>query len=304
MKKVFASVALSTSLLALAACNNGDDSEATAPNGGDDSQVLVEIDGAQVTQNELYEAMKEQAGKQVMQQLVTEKILDNKYDVTDEEVDAEFARLKEGFEDEETYEQALEQSGQSEEDLRDEIYSFKLQQKALTDGVEVAEEDVQTFYDRMGTQVKASHILVEDEETANEVKEKLDNGGSFEELAKEYSTDGSAQQGGDLGFFGPGQMVKPFEDKAYSLEVDEISAPVETEHGFHIIKVTEKKDSEEEVEAFEDMKEDITMQLKLSKADPMKVQELINSAKEDIKYNDAFFEGLFEQNQMMMPPGM
>src|SRR5690625_7906522 len=75
----------------------------------------------------------------------------------------------------------------------------------------------------MKYELEASHILVEDEELANEIKGKLDKGEDFADLAKEYSTDSSAEQGGELGFFTVGSMVPPFEDAAYNLEIDEIS---------------------------------------------------------------------------------
>ena len=95
-------------------------------------------------------------------------------------------------------------------------------------------------------QVEASHILVEDKATAEKVLKKLKNGGDFAELAKEYSTDeGSAANGGSLGYFGKGEMVAEFEDVAFKLEVGKISEPVKTEYGYHIIKVTNKKEAKE-----------------------------------------------------------
>ncbi|TDQ35391.1 peptidylprolyl isomerase [Aureibacillus halotolerans] len=302
MKKVLVSVTLSASLLALAACSNNDNTSESTPN-EDNSPVLVEVDGAQVTKDELYDAMKTQAGKQVMQQLVTEKILANKYEVTEEEVNAELEVVKENFDgDEDAYTQALEQSGQSEEQLKESIRFVLLQQKAATEGVEVTDEEVQQHYDRLQTQVKASHILVEDEATAKEVVEKLNAGESFEDLAAEYSKDSSAQNGGDVGYFGPGQMVQPFEDAAYSLEVGAVSDPVQSDFGFHIIKVTDKKPSEEEVEPLEDMRDEIVKQLKLKEADQANIQELIDAAKENIEYKDEFFEGLLDTPQMPQMP--
>ena len=95
-------------------------------------------------------------------------------------------------------------------------------------------------------QVKASHILVDTEEKANEVKAKLVNGGDFVQLAKEYSTDTATKDnGGDLGFFGSGVMAPEFEKVAFSLNVGGVSDPVKTEYGYHIIKVIDKKDAQE-----------------------------------------------------------
>lgn len=90
-------------------------------------------------------------------------------------------------------------------------------------------------------QVKASHILVNTQAEAIALQKKLATGTSFEQLAKQYSKCPSGANGGDLGFFGKGQMVKPFEDAAFSLPVGSVSAPVQTEFGFHLIKVTAKK---------------------------------------------------------------
>lgn len=88
--------------------------------------------------------------------------------------------------------------------------------------------------------VRASHILVDTEEEALELKKRIENGESFESLAQEYSKCMSREKGGNLGFFKRGQMVKPFEDAAFSLPVGVVSDPVKTEYGWHLIKVTSK----------------------------------------------------------------
>ena len=88
------------------------------------------------------------------------------------------------------------------------------------------------------TQVRASHILVEDEATAKNLKTQIEGGASFEAMAKEHSSCPSKAKGGDLGWFGKGQMVKPFEDAAFSTPEGKLSAPVKTQFGYHLIKVT------------------------------------------------------------------
>ncbi len=93
----------------------------------------------------------------------------------------------------------------------------------------------------MASQVRASHILVEDKQKAQNIKEQLDNGKSFEQLAKEASECPSSEKGGDLGFFSKGDMVKPFERKAFDMEEGEVSDPVKTKFGFHLIKKTGEK---------------------------------------------------------------
>ncbi len=89
--------------------------------------------------------------------------------------------------------------------------------------------------------VKASHILVDTKDEAVELKNRIDKGESFEMLAQKYSKCPSGRSGGDLGYFKRGQMVKSFEDVAFSLPVNEVSNPVETEFGWHLIKVYDRK---------------------------------------------------------------
>jgi parvulin-like peptidyl-prolyl isomerase len=88
----------------------------------------------------------------------------------------------------------------------------------------------------MSNKIRCAHILVKNETTAKEVAAKLAAGESFAKLAEQYSTDGSRKRGGDLGFFGRGMMVKPFEEAAFKLNKGEISGLVKTEFGYHIIK--------------------------------------------------------------------
>ena len=93
----------------------------------------------------------------------------------------------------------------------------------------------------MTTEVKASHILVKTEQEAKDLYNEIANGKDFAEVDEEKSLCTSGQNGGDLGFFGKGMIVKPFEDAAFSLEVGELSQPVETQFGWHLIKMIDKK---------------------------------------------------------------
>ncbi|MDR1893479.1 MAG: peptidylprolyl isomerase [Spirochaetales bacterium] len=88
---------------------------------------------------------------------------------------------------------------------------------------------------------KASHILVKDENTARELLKKLKTGANFEAVAREHSTCPSKSQGGDLGWFGPGKMVREFESACSKIGVGSLSDPVKTQFGYHIIKVTGKR---------------------------------------------------------------
>jgi parvulin-like peptidyl-prolyl isomerase len=94
----------------------------------------------------------------------------------------------------------------------------------------------------MAEEVRASHILVDNEEHANQIKLELERSDkTFAELAEEKSEGPSADNGGDLGFFGRGDMVKPFEKEAFEMDVGEVSDPVKTEFGWHLIKKTDER---------------------------------------------------------------
>jgi parvulin-like peptidyl-prolyl isomerase len=90
----------------------------------------------------------------------------------------------------------------------------------------------------MSTKIRASHILVEKQSQALKVQEELKAGADFRELARKYSTCPSGKKGGDLGQFGRGQMVKEFEVAAFALKQGQVSEPVKTQFGYHIIKRT------------------------------------------------------------------
>lgn len=111
----------------------------------------------------------------------------------------------------------------------------------------LAEEDIAALYAERYTtaepeeEVHAAHILVETEEEANELVTLLEGGADFANLARERSTGPSGPQGGDLGWFSRGQMVQPFEEAAFALEAGAISAPVQTQFGWHVIKLMERR---------------------------------------------------------------
>ncbi len=131
--------------------------------------------------------------------------------------------------------------------------------------IDLSEDDLQTYFEEhrtqydTGAQVEASHILVEDEETGQELLARLEDGDDFAELAREYSTCPSAARGGDLGWFGRGRMVPEFEEAAFALEVGETSGLVKTDFGFHIISVTDRQ-TEEEAQ-FDELREQIRADL-------------------------------------------
>ena len=131
-----------------------------------------------------------------------------------------------------------------------------LWQVEIANKVNITDQMVKDLYDKRGTEFNAAHILVQDEALANEIAKKAKAGEDFAELATQYSKDpGSAAKGGDLGWFTVGRMVKPFEDAVVALKDGEISDPVKTNYGYHIIKRIATRTRQQE--PFEKVKENL-----------------------------------------------
>lgn len=230
-------------------------------------EVVAKVGNNSISKDDLYTMMVDQYGEAALDTLIADKIVELESDkkdikVKDSEIEAELETLKSSYENDEAFNQALTSSGASMESVKENIRSYLLTEKLLNDRVTITDDQIKEYFEAnketfaQQEQVQASHILVEDEAAAKEVKKKLDDGGDFAQLAKEYSTDTSnAESGGELGFFSKGDMVAEFEEKAFSMKTDEISDPVKTEFGYHIIKVTDKKDAKEAV--LEDHQEEV-----------------------------------------------
>lgn len=126
----------------------------------------------------------------------------------------------------------------------------------------ITDADVRARYDKEvaasppQNEIRARHILVKTEDEAKAVIKELDGGAKFEDIAKVKSTDGAAAEGGDLGYFGPGQMVPEFEKIAFTTEVGQYTkVPVKTDFGFHVIKVEDKR--AKQPPAFDQVKDQI-----------------------------------------------
>lgn len=221
------------------------------------SETVATVDKEKITQEQLNEELNKQYGASVLSMMISNKVVDleadkEKVKVTDKEIQAELDKMVEQYGGQDTFNTLLAQNGLTEDVFKEQIEQNLKVTKILEPSIEITDDEIKTYFEdnkeSLDTpeQVEASHILVEDEETAKEVKKKLDEGGDFAELAKEYSTDTQTKEsGGELGYFPTGQMVEEFDKAAFAMDVDEISDPVKTDYGYHIIKVTGKQEAKE-----------------------------------------------------------
>ncbi|GAB4425147.1 MAG: peptidyl-prolyl cis-trans isomerase [Thermodesulfovibrionales bacterium] len=176
------------------------------------------------------------------------------------------------------------------EDFKKLTLISQLLEKEIEEKVKVSDKDVKDYYEShkkdftANNQVRASHILVKTEDEARGIVEQVKKGGDFAKIAKAKSMDtGSAKNGGDLGFFSRGQMVPEFENVAFNLKVGEVSGPVRSQYGYHIIKVTERKEGK--VVEFEKIKDLLSQRLTAEKQKEIfdsYINNLRNSYKVDI----------------------
>lgn len=242
------------------------------------------------------------AKKSVLNQLVTEKIflkkadelkLTEDKDKIDEEINKQFDEIKASFGDDDKFQEQLKLAGLTEEKFRDAIRKQVVGQKVndyIFKDVSVSDEDVKNFYDENKDTkfvdqpgAKISHILVKDEETAKEIKTKLNNGEDFAKLAAQYGTDGTKDKGGDLGFieYINSNYDKDFMEVAKTLGEGQISEPVKTQFGYHIIKATELR-KDPVVKEFDSVKDQIKSYLDKTKKDEQ-YKSTLDQWKQDLK---------------------
>ena len=247
---------------------------------------------------------------QAIQQLVSAELLYQagqklEFKELEKQVEAKLAQGRAKFTNEQDFAKAIKELEMDEKDLKDytrrDLIITNFVEKTIVPKVAISEADARKFYDQNPDKftkpesVRASHILIGSDakatadekkkarEKADKLRKDLAGGADFATLAKENSTCPSSKQGGDLGYFGKGQMVPAFEQSAFSLKKDEISDVVETQFGYHIIKQIDKKGAEK-VE-FNDVKpriEDFLKNQKVGSAVNEYLAEVRKSAKVEI----------------------
>lgn len=135
----------------------------------------------------------------------------------------------------------------------------KVVETAVTDATLQAAYDERFKDFQPQTEYRAAHILVDSKEKAEELKAQIDGGADFAELARTHSSDGAAANGGDLGWFGTGMMVKPFEDAVVAMEAGQVTGPVETQFGWHLVKLHETRQSQ--APSLDDLREELAAEI-------------------------------------------
>jgi foldase protein PrsA len=281
---LFASV-----LLALTGCGELFDPAAAVVNGEKITVAEVEEDLELFTASPEFERLSQQqeAGpltRSVEQQILSEKIrvavlqpeaAERDITITDEDVAARIEEIKADFPNEGAFDETLKEQGLTlprlEEIVRLNLLEERLRAEVTAD-VGADDDELRAFYDAnidRYRETRAQHILVEDGKRAATIVQQLRAAPAsqvddlFARLAKRFSTDRSnADAAGDLGYFRPGDFVEDFEKAADQLKEGEISNPVRTEFGFHIIRVNDRR-----IAAFEDVQEQISEELGAGAAD-------------------------------------
>ncbi len=217
------------------------------------SDVVAVVNGEKITRDELYKLMYAKIGRDTLEELISDKLVMQEakkrgVSVSEEEIAREIDRVKRNFSSEAEYYYTLAMYGMTEDDLKNHFRTDLLARKIIALDIKPTEEQLKAYFEdnkhlfAHGEQVRARHILVATEEEAKEAKRRLAAGEDFADLADELSLDSwSAARGGDLDYFEYEDMDPAFAAVAFALEIREISEPVETVYGWHIIQAMDRK---------------------------------------------------------------
>jgi foldase protein PrsA len=227
---------------------------------------VATVNDEQITQLDLYERLAVEGGQATLDGLVTERLIeqaarDANVTITPDEVDKEIAKIRDRIGGEDAFQEAMAAQNLTLDRLKGYTTLDLKITKLLTKDLAMDDTTLQTYFqtniNQFDTrQVHARHILVSTVEEATAIKAELDAGADFDGLARARSTEpGAAESGGDLGYIKYGDTSPAFEAAAYSLNVNEISEPVQTEDGWHVIQLIEVQG---EKPNYEDVKEQVT----------------------------------------------
>jgi peptidyl-prolyl cis-trans isomerase C len=219
---------------------------------------------------QLPDAMEQRLKQQVIQKMISDELLLQKagtlgIQIEAKTVDDEINKIKGRFKDQAQFLARIKSAGLDEKQLREQIHQqaviSKLIEKEIVPNVTISDDELKKYYDanmdkfRRQARVRARHILMKTDKDASEdqkaearkklqeIQKKILAGEDFSALAKAHSEGPSNVKGGDLGYFTKGRMVKPFEEVAFKLAPNEVSDIVETQFGYHLIKVVDRQEA-------------------------------------------------------------
>lgn len=229
-----------------------------ASNGEDEGKVVAIVGSEKLTLGDL-NRMWDELSPQVKGSIRKEDLINRWIDIQLLWLEAK----RKGIERDKNFKKRL-------KEMRKQIAAEELIRKEIVEKVVVSEGEIKEYYEKNISsfvepeRIRVRHIMTSTEEKAKEVLEKLNAGGDFEQIAKQYSEDPMSKEiGGDIGFIQRGEVIKEFEDAAFKLGVGEISPIIKTQFGYHIIRVDEKV--EQRQKGFEEVKNEIKSKILLEK---------------------------------------
>jgi foldase protein PrsA len=284
--RVLAVLAIATGLT-FTACSKGPDIASVNGQGIPRAEFDAKVDTSTQAKGALFQLVQ---GALIEQYAASNHIAVSDAEVTKREDEIK-ARYPAG-----QFDAILKQQNLTEADVRKILRQQVILAKAVDPTIKITDAEIKSYLDKQHAvldtqaQVRARHILVADQKTANDIEAKLKAGAKFEDMAKQYSTDPSTKvKGGELGFFSKTQMVPAFANAAFSQAVGAIGPPVHSPFGWHIIQVEEKKPAT--VATFANSKDKISERLK-QQQESLQIPILLNTmrAKANIVINDPLLQ--------------
>lgn len=230
--------------------------------------TVAVVNGRVITKKMMYEEMNRRVGAETLQAIVDDTLVMQEaalknLKLTDEELKAEMDRIiLDQYGSEESFQQLLQYYGLTRKQVEDNSRPYLTARKVILAGLSITDDDLRAYFENNRDDfdetaaVHLRQIVLETLEDAQEVLEEIKAGGDFAELAKAKSIDSATKSnGGELGWVEEGDLDEELEEVAFALDVDEISDPIETDDGFVILEVIEKREAKEAV--FEEVKDKV-----------------------------------------------